>query len=468
MLLKLSNISKSYGTHLVFKDVNFSIETGQRMCVVGPNGAGKSTLLKIIAGLENSDTGKVQFAKGVKWAYVPQDTKHIDGSISGGQKTKLLLEKALATNPDLLILDEPTNNLDFKNLDWLEDVILSKKLAYIVVSHDRVFLDKTVNRILEIDPVSHTVRFSNGKYSDYLEKRKKDKERQADTYEEQQNKIKITQESIRQQKIKSEKGSKWKPDDNDKYLKGFKRDRAAGSARAAKRLEKRLEMMEKVEKPTKSKKLKIDIKNNKTSGDKTIKLADLMVGYKKSSFVLGPINMSIGFGNRVAIIGENGTGKSTLIKTLCGYLPPIRGVVEIGGGVRFGNLMQEHDNMKSNNEVIEFVMGETGLEELEIYPLLVKYNLDIRSIRGKCGELSPGQRARVIVAIMQSNRVNTLILDEPTNHLDIDAMNALYELIGDFKGTIISVTHDRYFLQIFKPDDIYEVSSKGVKRINYK
>lgn len=380
--------------------------------------------------------------------------------LSSGQKSKVTLAGILLKGVDVLLLDEPTNNLDLPALVWLEDYLQKSEATMMIVSHDRRFLDRTVRKVFELDARNHTLNISGGTYSNYLAMKSKRFARQLQEYREQQEEIGRLSERAGRLRASSEKGSSWKGSDNDKFLRGFKQDRAGRSARAAKSIEKRIDRINQVEKPIERDPLKIELTAEESPSSCVISLSNLVVGYD-TGFSAGPISLTISYGTRVGIMGLNGSGKSTLLKTIAGELPPVAGSVDIGRGLRLGNLMQEHETLPRDTTVLECAMKRTGLAAQETFAHLVKFDLTENQIRQPVGNLSPGGRARLLLAIFAAASVNTLLLDEPTNHLDLEALEALEEALETYQGTVILVSHDRYFLETTKLDLVY-VLSDGV------
>lgn len=501
-MFKIFNISKSYGTKVVFSDVSFGLEKGQRAALVGSNGIGKTTLLRIIAGLEQIDEGKITTAKNLKIGYLPQDTsltgdetvdeflkqtktpahkieamligfemnevdlKRSLSQLSSGQKSKVALINILLTKPDILLLDEPTNNLDIPALIWLENFLINTEMACLIVSHDRQFLDKVTNQVLEIDRDKKTLIANRGSYSDYLERKKKEREALRKQYVDQQDEIKRLTSEIREKKIRSLKADRMSRPDNDKLLLGFKREQAVRSfANSAKAMEKRLEKMDKVEKLTERAPLSISLEARGNGSPVDIVLNQVVVGYP-GRFELGPIDLSIDYGQRVGFLGLNGSGKSALLKTITGYLSPISGQVLIGSGLKIGNMMQEHESLPREETPLSFIKERTGCHDQNAFATLVKFGFSEKDIRGRIAEISPGGRARLLLALFSLLSVNALVLDEPTNHLDIEAVEALEEVLGSYQGTVILVSHDRYFLEKAKIGSAYLLADRQLTRIN--
>ena len=536
-MIKVSNLTKSYGTATVLSDLSFTLEE-QKVALVGGNGSGKSTLLRLLAGVEAPDGGEIRFAPHACIGYLPQDTskiedlpirdylrkvagidvierrmheltdrlaepaaaleygdlqeryQHLDGysfehrmevvlagfglqdvelhrsasELSSGQKSKVTLAGILLKGVDVLLLDEPTNNLDLPALIWLEDFLRTSKATTIIVSHDRRFLDRTVRKVFELDGSTHSLTISGGTYSDYLEMKSKRFARQKEEYRLQQEEIGRLSERAGRLRTSSEQGSAWKGSDNDKFLRGFKQDRAGRSARAAKSIEKRIERIDQVERPVEREALKIELSAQDSPSSCIIKLVDLVAGYPQG-FAVGPVSMDISLGTRVGIMGLNGSGKSTFLKTVAGILPPLSGSVEMGRGIVLGNMMQEHESLPREQTVLECAMQRTGLKAQDTFALLVKYDLTENQIRQLVGHLSPGERARLLLAIFSATAVNALLLDEPTNHLDLEALDALEEALDTYQGTVILVSHDRYFLETARLDLVYVLSEGRFEKI---
>ena len=393
---------------------------------------------------------------------------HKVSNLSSGQKSKVALAGILLKGVDLLLLDEPTNNLDLPALIWLEDFLRKSEAAAIVVSHDRRFLDRIVRKIFELDRNTRTLNISGGTYSDYLEMIAKRSARQKLDYRLQQEEIGRLSEQARQQRAASAKGSNWQGSDNDKFLRGFKRDRAGGSGRKAKVIEKRIEQMDKVERPIERDPFEIPLEAGVGSGTHDICLTDVVAGYP-NGFSVEPMSFDVRFKSRVGIMGLNGSGKSTILKTITGVLPALRGKIEIGSGVKLGNMMQEHESLSRTETLLELLTKRAGLSQEMSYSKLANFGFDERQVKQPIGTLSPGGRARLLLALFSAQSVNMLVLDEPTNHLDLEALNALEETLQSYEGTVLLVSHDRYFLETARLDTTYLLSDGVLTRIpDYK
>ena len=525
MEIKADKIHKAYGTIIVLEDISFSLEKGQKVGLIGYNGTGKTTLLKILAGLVEPDAGEVIVRRGAIIGYMPQDTSLVsdetirnylrrvsgiaileerlekslealaeyerrDGyafehrinvtlngfglsnvssdrpinSLSSGQKSKVFMVGILLSDPDILLLDEPTNNLDLPALIWLEDFLVHSEAACIIVSHDRFFLDRVVQKIFEIDWRTRTLNITSGRYSDYLVRKKKERARQLTEHEAQQEDIERLTEQAREKKAKAIQGSRFMGSDNDKFRRGFKRDQASKSGKAAKAIEKRIEQMEIIKKPIERDLFRIHIRPLKPEGSKDIFLKKIIAGYTDNDFRIGPISVTISYGNRVVVLGLNGSGKSTLLKIISGELKPLAGEVIVGNALVVGNLMQEHDNLPRGENIKDFLTRRSSLTVQEAYALATKFGFKAEEINKEIAVLSPGGRARLLFALFSALSVNVLLLNEPTNHLDLEALEALEEAVAHYEGTIVLVSHDRYFLKKFRASDTYLLSDGKLVR----
>jgi ATPase subunit of ABC transporter with duplicated ATPase domains len=385
-------------------------------------------------------------------------------SLSSGQKSKVFMAGVLLSDPDVLLLDEPTNNLDLPALIWLEDFLMRSKAACIIVSHDRLFLDRLVRKIFEIDRRTRTLEVTSGRYSDYLARKEKERARQRAEYKTQREEIERLTERARDKKANAVRGSRFVGSDNDKYLRGFKRDRASKSGKAAKAMEKRIEQMEVVEKPIERDVFRIRLRPAKPKGSRDIVLKDAVAGYADGGFRVGPVTIAIPYGSRVAILGLNGSGKSTLLKIISGELLPLEGEVAVGNALVIGNLTQEHDNLPREESVKDFLIRRTGMTVQDAYSLCATFGFKAVETDRKIAALSPGARARILFALFSALSANVLLLDEPTNHLDLEALEALEEAVARYKGTIVLVSHDRYFLKKFNAADTYVLSHQKIAR----
>ena len=393
---------------------------------------------------------------------------HKLSNLSSGQKNKVALVGILLKGVDLLLLDEPTNNLDLPALIWLEDFLKKTDAACIIVSHDRRFLDRVVRKIFELDWYTRTLTTTGGSYSNYLEMVVKRIARQKEDYHLQQEEITRLNEQAQSKRADAARGARWMGTDNDKFLRGFKRNRAGKSSRIAKTIDKRIEQMDKVEKPMERDPFEIPLEAKVGSGVLDIRLVDVLAGYA-DSFKIGPLSLEIRYGNRIGIMGLNGTGKSTLLKTITKQLPSLGGKIEMGSGIKIGNMMQEHETLPRSSIPLEFLIERTHLSQQDSYAKLAKFGFDERQVKLPISTLSPGGRARLLLALFSAQSVNMLVLDEPTNHLDLEALEALEETLMTYRGTVLIVSHDRYFLEKASLSSIYVLSNGTITRIpDYK
>lgn len=399
------------------------------------------------------------------FGFTEKDRQRSIKTLSGGQRSKVALTGILLKGVDMLLLDEPTNNLDMPALIWLEDFIADSDTACMIVSHDRVFLDRVVSRIFEIDWHTHSLNTTRGGYTNYLSTKKKEVNRQKEEYRHQQEERERLQKTADQKKGAATKGARFQGSDNDKMVRGFKRDKAARSAKSAKSIEKRLEQMDQIDKPIERKEFAIPLKAKTHPRTCDISLKDVVLSYS-SGFTLGPVSLSISFGERIAILGLNGSGKTTLLKIIAQELTPKSGLVSIGSSAVIGNLMQQHENLPPKEGLYEFLEKRTDYEKEQIYALLVKFDFSTQGFSKTIGQLSPGERARLLLALFSALSVNVLILDEPTNHLDVEALDALDAVLEHYTGTIVLVSHDRFLLDRLKIDRMYELSDGSLHQIS--
>lgn len=492
-MLKVQNISKSYGIDPILDRISFVINQGERVGLVGPNGIGKSTLLRIIAGIEKPDGGEVNLERGASLVYMPQggvkNTTHNlfsgdeglantrkllldlhlnhlnldDDSIprSGGELSKLQLAKALLSPANLYILDEPTNNLDFPALSFLERAILNDtKSTFLIVSHDREFLDRIVDRIFEIDEFSHSLKEYSGNYSYYEQERKRGREMAYQRWEEQQKKIKHLEKSLEEKKKWVEKATKGpKKTDNNKIGRGYAKDRSKVLGGATKSIESRLKKIEFVEKPRDRWDLHFNVSPRERSGD--IVLRATGIEKRLGDFHLGPISLELQNGERVALLGLNGTGKTTLLNILAGNSIPDKGEIRRGARVSVGFL--EQIPIGGEEKILDRFMRTTELSETDARKLLHKFGLGAGDINKQFAVLSPGERMRLEIAGFVARGVNLLVLDEPTNNLDLEAISELEKVLSEFSGTLLVVTHDRRFLKNIGINKFYALGGGALK-----
>lgn len=387
--------------------------------------------------------------------------------LSGGQKSKIILAAVLLKGADLLLLDEPTNNLDIKSIEWLEGYLKSVNMPCLIVSHDRRFLNAVTTKTLEINFFDRTLSSYPGNYAQYREFKEAKEKRQLELYEAQQEKKKELQDSIRQKKDWASKGRKQGVKDNDKYTRGYERDRSSGLASKARKIEKQIEKLDKIERPRAKKKLKININFSKIKGSTMIYAKELICGYP-NGFKTSPITFEVKFGEKVIIVGKNGSGKSTFIKTLFSNLEKISGTMDIGTGLNIGYISQD-TKIDTDQDLEQFIIGSIDEEKLEdkskVYTTLAQFNFTYEERQKKYEMLSPGERTRARLVIFSLLDINVLVFDEPTNHLDIEALEALEEVISSFDGTVIAISHDREFIGRVHPDKIYKMDNGNLTKI---
>ncbi|MBD5455992.1 MAG: ATP-binding cassette domain-containing protein [Lachnospiraceae bacterium] len=504
MILSCQNISKSFNEKTILKDVSFHIEDYDKAAIVGINGAGKTTLLRIIIGEESMDTGIVTLAKGKTLGYLAQnqnvnsentiydellsvkedvialekqireteiamkaaDESTLDqlmetytklthafelangyaykseltgvlkglgfteeefnksiSTLSGGQKTRVALSKLLLLKPDLIILDEPTNHLDLNSIAWLENFLLNYKGAVIIVSHDRYFLDKISNKVIEIDQTKATA--FTGNYSDYAVKKEQLRIAAWNAYLNQQQEIKHQEAVIEK-------------------LRSFNREK---SIRRAESREKMLNKIDVLDKPSEARSdIHMVLTPKCISGNDVLHIEDLSKSFGSLS-LFTRIGMDIKRGEHVAIIGDNGTGKTTILKIINGLLEADEGTITLGSNVHIGYYDQEHHVLHSEKTLFEEISDAyPSLTNTEIRNTLAAFLFTGEDVFKMIRDLSGGERGRVSLAKLMLSESNFLILDEPTNHLDIMSKEILEDAINSYEGTVLYVSHDRYFI----------------------
>ncbi|MGO3418097.1 MAG: ABC-F family ATP-binding cassette domain-containing protein [Pseudolactococcus laudensis] len=518
ILLQGNNISRTFGADVLFEKINFTIQDNSRVSLVGRNGAGKSTLLKIIADVETPSSGEISKTKNLTMSYLAQeanfssertiydemlsvfevqisqekqlrqmeaqmgelsgadlsslmtrydsltetfrqnkgftyesDIKNVlngfkfdetfwaqsVASLSGGQKTRLALAKILLENPAFLILDEPTNHLDIETLLWLENYLKNYRGAILIVSHDRYFLDKVTTETLELS--RGKLEKYVGNYSKYIELKAEKLATQAKQYDKQQKEIANLEDFVNRNLA-----------------------RASTTKRAQSR-RKKLEKMERLNQPLANEKsAHFTFSPAIESGNVVLTVENGAVGYDKE-VLSSPINLDERKYDSIAIVGPNGIGKSTLIKSIVGKIPLIEGTVKLGANVAMGYYDQEQRDLTPSNTVLEELWKDHSLvPEVEIRNRLGAFLFSGDDVQKAVGMLSGGEKARLLLAKLSMQNDNFLVLDEPTNHLDIDSREVLENALIDFDGTLLFVSHDRYFINRVA-DKVLEISAEGSK-----
>lgn len=504
MILSVQNIGKAYGEDEILKGVSFHIEDYEKAAIVGMNGAGKSTLLKIITGDLSADEGEVFLAKGKSLGYLSQHISftenasiyeevlharedlierekqlrqmeekmnHLSGAeleklleqyhawndafdqdggytfrsevggvlkglgfteeefdktideLSGGQKTRVALARLLVSKPDLLLLDEPTNHLDIESISWLEGFLLNYKGAVILVAHDRYFLDRIVSKVVELE--FHKAHVFSGNYSDYAVKKRELRTAQMNAYLNQQREIKHQEEVITK-------------------LKQFNREK---SIKRAESREKALDKIERLEKPTEENaRMHLTLSPNRESGKDVLHVENLAKSFEGQA-LFQDLTFDVYRGEKLALIGGNGTGKTTILKILMGMLPADAGEIKTGTGVEIGYYDQEHQGLHPEKTLMEEI-GDAypNLTNTQIRNTLAAFLFTEDDVFKRIGDISGGEKGRVAMAKLMLSGANFLLLDEPTNHLDMISKEILEDVLRDYTGTVLYVSHDRYFI----------------------
>lgn len=454
MILNIANLNKTYVGKQILKGVTFHIEDKEKAAIVGINGSGKTTLIKCILGEEEPDDSEcvIALAKGKKIGYLAQQHADMPGveediptdltdakalamkqeidafgddfdTLSGGQKTRKRLEEILLTKPDLLILDEPTNHLDIESIQWLEKVLKRYDGAVLLVSHDRYFLDHVVTKIIDLD--NGRARMYRGNYSEYAEKKKQIRDAELKAYYNQQADIAHQQAVI------------------DK-LKQFNREK---SIKRAESREKALAKVELLDKPEElDNEMRLALTPHLQSGNDVLSVKELSKSFGEKT-LFSNISFEIKRGEHVAVIGANGTGKTTLLKILNEQEPATTGSFKLGTNVEIGYYDQEHAVLHMEKTIFDEIQDDYPyLNDTKVRNVLAAFLFRGDDVYKRIGDLSGGEQGRVSLAKLMLSNANFLILDEPTNHLDIQGREVLEDAIRNYEGTVLYVSHDRYFI----------------------
>ena len=413
----------------MLKDVSFHLEDKEKAAIVGINGSGKTTLLRCILGIEEADEGNIAFSKEKKMDYLAQQHADIETenedyeTLSGGQKTRKRLEEILQEKPDLLILDEPTNHLDIGSIQWLEKVLKRYDGAVLLVSHDRYFLDRIVTKVIDLE--RGKVRMYQGNYSAYAEKKRQLREAEWKAFQNQQAEIKHQEAVIEK-------------------LKQFNREK---SIKRAESREKMLLKVERLEKPEEiENEMKLLFAPRESSGNDVLMAKELGKSYDgKRLFSHG--TFSLQKGEHVALIGDNGTGKTTLLKILNGLIRADEGEFRLGSKVKIAYYDQEHAVLNMEKTLFDEIQDSyPEMNNTKVRNVLAAFLFTGDDVYKRIQDLSGGEQGRVSLAKLMLSDANFLILDEPTNHLDIQGKEVLEEAIRNYEGTVLYVSHDRYFI----------------------
>ncbi|MCL1854154.1 MAG: ABC-F family ATP-binding cassette domain-containing protein [Clostridia bacterium] len=519
ILISMQNIQKSYGTHQVLRDVTFSLQKGEKMGLVGVNGGGKTTLLRLITGEEKPDAGAVHIGKELRIGYLaqlgdlnPSDTvweallrvfhpvialesrlreiegemaaardeaqslrlsaeyqrlteqyarmegyayegemlgalsglglpNHLHGrkvgTLSGGERTRLSLAKLLLQKPDVLLMDEPTNHLDLSAIEWLQNHLAGYRGTLLLISHDRYFLDHVCTTMGEL-LAGKMIKFT-GNYTEYMKKRTADFENRLKAY------------NLQQKEIEREKA----------IIARYRRFNREKSIRAAESRQKRLDKIDRLDKPAEESQVRFSFDVRRRSGEDVLKVKNLAKGFDGKT-LFHDISFSLRAGDRVALIGANGVGKTTLLKILLNRVQPERGVITLGVNADVGYYDQHQQELNPHHTVLDEVWNAfPSLEQSRVRGALGLFLFSGDDVFEKISSLSGGERGRVALTKLMLKNDNLLLLDEPTNHLDMDSREVLEDALADFPGTILAISHDRYFINRFA-DRVMVMEESGV------
>jgi ATPase subunit of ABC transporter with duplicated ATPase domains len=429
--ITLVDVVAAHGVHELFTGVSLTVGDGARVGVAGPNGAGKTTLLRLLAGLEEPERGRVRPSPpDLSVGYLPQELD--TGNRSGGQAARARIAALFRSDHDVYCLDEPTNNLDFEGLEWLERLVQNTPAGVVVVSHDREFLDRTVTRIVELDEWTHSVREWPGGWSEYEAARSRARGTQYRRFDDAQERRRDVESLLRARRGQAKA-----------HGRGAGRRGTHALSMKVRQAERMLERVDNVEKPYEPWELHLELEPADRSGDLVVRLEGAVV--ERGGFRLGPVDLILGRGDRLALTGPNGSGKSTLLGALTGELPLASGRRVAGKGAVFGELEQTRARFAVDEPLVEAFGGH----QEQARTLLAKFGLRAEDVLRPARTLSPGERTRAQLALLVARGVNCLVLDEPTNHLDLPAIEELEAALAGYTGTIVLVTHDRRLLKRF-------------------
>lgn len=413
--------------------------------------------LERLTTLDTGKTATILAALGL----ADVDDGRLAGTLSGGQKTRLALALVLLSEPQLLLLDEPTNHLDIEMLEWLEEWLARFSGGVLIVSHDRTFLDRSVNGILDLDPENQSVREYSGNYTDYLEQFIAERDRQMDSYRDQAYEIQRMKQDIHRTKEQA-LGVERSTTPRQPTIRRYAKKVARKAKSREKKLDRYLSSSDRVDKPKQGWQMKLEFSEAPHLGQDVLTLDNLTVGYPGHRPLLQQVNAEIRTGQRIVLAGPNGAGKTTLLRTLTGRLPPQAGRFRLGASVRLGYLAQEQEMLDPGLSALQTIQQVAPLNETDVRSFLHYFLFSDDEPLRPVGQLSYGERSRLGLALLVAGGCNFLLLDEPINHLDIPSRTHFEQALDQFEGTILAVVHDRYFIDRFA-GEIWFVENQGLR-----
>ncbi len=479
MLIQAIQLQKTYDTKEILGGVSFALSPKEKIGLIGKNGSGKTTLLKILAQKEDFDDGELSVGKTIQIGYVPQVPDVSDGmtvfdllsqgnklrheiekvleelrigdvvdsrldQLSGGQVTKVYLARIALVTADVLLLDEPTNHLDMEGLRWLESYLARYEGSVVVISHDRYFLDQVVSQVWEL--VDGEIQVFGGNYTFYREQKEIQKQSELDTYQNQQKEVRRLKKVVKDKKQDAQRrnSDRLNERDNDKYTAHYFADRSTNIAAGAKAIETRLSHMTEVKAPAKESTLSLFFEPG-SSSKKVVTIEDHVVMAPDGRELCTIKDWSVLSGDVIALQGDNGSGKTTLVESIIDHNS--YDTIKVGGSIKIGYLSQTHYDLDDEKGVLEVLMSIEGIDKTQAYKIMFQISFAVDQAYQLVADLSPGEKTKLALARIMASGASLIMVDEPTNHLDFSSIKVLEDVLRDYRGTLLCISHDRYFLE---------------------